>query len=332
MADQKTGVEGAEELAFFEDCEPAVDDFRAAVLDGLARTPKGLPPKFFYDDAGAALFEAITETEEYYITRTEIALLRRIADDIAALVGPGSVVVEPGSGASIKIRTLLDHLVEPAGYVAIDISRGHLLDSVRRIAHTYPALAVGAICADFMQAFDLPPDARTLGRRRLGFFPGSTIGNFAPDSAVGMLTRFRDLIGPGGGLVIGVDLKKDARILNAAYNDAAGITADFNLNLLRRINRELGGDIDLCGFEHIAFYNEAEGRVEMHLKSRRRQTVHVAGRAFGFDEGETIHTENSYKYDRSEFAALAARAGFDAVTAWADDRGLFSIHYLAVPQ
>ena len=315
-------------LAFFKDDAPRVDELREAVLSGLAQPQKSLPPKFFYDEAGAALFEAITRTEEYYLTRTEVALLEAIGPEVAGLAGPRSAVVEPGGAASAKIRVLLDHLVRPAGYIAIDISRAHLIESALRIAEAYPEIAVGAVCADFLDMAGLPGVAGGIGRRRLGFFPGSTIGNFAPDQAVTVLKWFRAIVGTDGALLIGVDAKKDRDVLDAAYNDRAGVTAAFNRNLLHRINRELGADIDTDSFDHVAFFNERLGRIEMHLRSRRAQRVTVDGHVFDFAADETIHTENSYKYDPAEFAELAGRAGLRAARHWTDPARQFSVHYL----
>ncbi len=315
-------------LAFFKDDAPRVDDLRAAVMTGLARPQKSLPPKFFYDEAGAALFEAITDTEEYYLTRTEVRLLQEIGPEIADLTGPQCVVVEPGGAASVKIRILLDHLADPAGYIAIDISRTHLIESAVRIAAAYPDIAVGAICADFAAMGGLPTAADMIGRRRLGFFPGSTIGNFSPDQAVAILEWFKAIVGPDGALLIGADTKKDIAVLDAAYNDKKGVTAAFNRNLLHRINRELHANFDADSFDHVAFFNEHESRIEMHLRSRHAQRVTIDGHDFDFAADETIHTENSYKYDRADFAELAVRAGFRVARHWTDPARLFSIYYL----
>jgi dimethylhistidine N-methyltransferase len=315
-------------LAFFQDDAPRVDDLRAAVLTGLAQPQKALPPKFFYDEAGTALFEAITRTEEYYLTRTEVTLLEAIMPAVADLVGPRSVVVEPGGAAGAKIRVVLDYLTSPAGYIAIDISRTHLIETALRIAESYPDIAVGAVCADFLDMAGLPRAADDIGRRRLGFFPGSTIGNFAPDQAVTILKWFRAIVGADGALLIGVDVKKDRAVLDAAYNDSAGVTAAFNRNLLHRINRELDADIDADSFDHVAFFNERLGRIEMHLRSRCAQRVTVDGHGFDFAADETIHTENSYKYDPADFAELAAGAGLRVAQDWTDPARRFSIHYL----
>lgn len=318
-------------LAFFVDMEPAVADFRDSVVTGLSQSPRRLACKFFYDSAGLALFGKICETPEYYVTRTETALLRRVGPRIAALAGPDASVVEFGAGSDMKIRLLLDALERPAQYVAIDIASGPLRDVALAIAADYPRLRVGAICADFTTLAALPADAiGRAGGGTLGFFPGSTIGNFAPPDAAAFLRQLRAVLGSGGALLIGVDLKKDTARLNAAYNDAAGHTAAFNLNLLRRMARELGAQLDIDGFEHYAFYNEAESRIEMHLRSLRDQEIRVGDHHFELAAGELIHSENSYKYSLDGFRDLAAKAGFDARAAWTDDDDLFSIHYLSV--
>jgi dimethylhistidine N-methyltransferase len=315
-------------LAFFEDNAPAHEDFRAEVIAGLSATPKALPPKLFYDAKGAALFEEITRTPEYYVTRTELALLRSVAPDIAGRAGRDAFVVEPGSGASRKITTLLDALDRPVGYVAIDISRDQLVDSASRIAKAYPNLSVGAICADFLEPLALPDEVTGHDGGRLGFFPGSTIGNFSPAEAAEVLARFRDLVGSDGALLVGADLVKDRETLERAYNDEVGVTADFNRNLLHRMENELDAEVDPEGFEHWAFYNEHESRIEMHLRSLRRQDIVVDGQRFDFEAGETIHTENSHKFDNDGFAELAARGGFTVGASWTDDEGLFSLQYL----
>ena len=311
----------------FHDLAPSQESFRDAVLAGLGRNPKTLPCKFFYDARGSALFEKICELPEYYLTRTEIAILDRFAADIATRLGPHCRLIELGSGASHKVRILLEALDRPAAYVAVDISREQLRRAAARLAADFPKLAVVAVCADYTRSFVLPelpgPDGK-----RVGFFPGSTIGNFEPRQVVAFLSDWAKLLGPGGEMLIGADLKKDPKILNAAYNDKAGINAAFNLNLLTRINRELGGDFDLDRFAHVAFYSEAEGRVELYLKSLAEQTVMAAGQRFRFGAGELIHTENSYKYAIDEFCALAALAGFEPVHSWTDRHQLFSVHYL----
>jgi dimethylhistidine N-methyltransferase len=306
------------------DLAPPQDDFLAAVLDGLGRARKTLPCKFFYDEAGSALFDAICDTPEYYPTRTELGILTAAAGDIADLAGRGGVLVEYGSGSSRKTRLLLDALV-PAVYMPIDISREHMLGACHTLAQDYPALNLMAVCADYTRPLRLPAVARG-GQRRLAFFPGSSIGNFAPLEALRFLKNVAQQLATDDGFLIGVDLKKDPAILNAAYNDAAGVTAAFNLNLLARCNRELGADFDLDAFAHRAFYNEAAGRIEMHIRSKRAQTVDLGGRQFAFAAGETIHTENSYKYASDEFRLLATQAGVLPQQCWTDEEHLFSVH------
>lgn len=320
-------------LAFFIDLEPAVADFRESVITGLSRTPKQLACKFFYDPAGMELFNRICETEEYYVTRTELALLRQIGPEVAALAGPAAAVIEFGSGSDLKIRLLLDALDRPAQYVPIDIAREPLRDATEAIARDYPVMRVGAVCADFTTLDALPAGAvGDSGGKRLGFFPGSTIGNFTRAEAGTFMTLIRRVLGPGGALLIGVDLKKDTARLNAAYNDAAGYTAGFNLNLLHRMVRELGAELDPDGFEHHAFYNETEGRIEMHLRSLRDQVIAIGTDRFALKAGELIHSENSHKYTIDEFAGLARKSGFGPGAVWTDPDRLFSIHYLTVPE
>jgi dimethylhistidine N-methyltransferase len=300
--------------------------FAEEVLQGLAAHPRRLAPKYFYDERGSQLFDAICELPEYYLTRTEMAILESCAEEVAQLAGLGCTLIEFGSGASRKIRLLLETL-RPRHYLGIDISREFLIESARRLAADYPWLEVHAACADFTQEFDVS-DA-TIDGRRLVFFPGSTIGNFEPYEALTFLQRVRRLVGPDGALLIGVDLKKDPRILHNAYNDRQGITAAFNLNLFERLRRELGAELDLDGFRHRAVYNALHGRIEMHLVSRRAQEVRILGRRFGFEAGESVHTENSYKYTVEEFRTLARRAGLRPVRVWCDTGQLFSVHYLS---
>ncbi len=319
-----------ERLAAFYDLEPALEDFGAAVIAGLSAEPKSLPCKFFYDQAGSQIFDRICTLKEYYPTRTEIALLEAKSAEMAGLFGSACHLIEFGSGSSVKIRILLDALDSPAGYTALDISRDHLLESAESLADEYPGVPVAAVCADFTRPFDLPP-LFDRAARRLGFFPGSSIGNFTRIEAGAFLrASHRVLTGPGAGFLIGVDLRKDPAILNAAYNDAAGVTAEFNLNLLTRANRELGADFDLAGFRHHAFYNEDEGRIEMHLISLRAQEVSIGDRCFRFEAGESVHTENSYKYAPEEFQQVARAAGYRAERLWIDENRLFSLHYLLV--
>jgi len=309
----------------FRDEHPTVATLRDEVLLGLAARPRRIAPKFFYDRRGSQLFDAICELPEYYPTRTEMAILESCAGEIAALAGRDCTLIELGSGASKKVRLLLERL-RPRRYLGVDISREFLLESVQRLAGDYPWLEVHAACADFAQDFDLPDDAGTAPR--LAFFPGSTVGNFEPHEARAFLQRIRRLVQPDGALLIGVDLKKDPQVLARAYNDSVGVTAAFNLNLLERLRAELGAELDPRGFRHRAFYDAARGRIEMHLVSRRAQEIRVLGRRFRFEPGETIHTENSYKYSVEEFHALARGAGLRPQRVWLDPRRLFSVHYL----
>lgn len=311
----------------FFDYRPTPADVRAEVLEGLRRPAKRLSPKLFYDQRGSQLFDAITELPEYYPTRTEIGILREYGSEMADLLGRDNVLIELGSGSSLKIQTLLAAL-QPSVYMPVDISKEHLLASAHALAERFPSLSIRAACADYSAPFRLPlePDWTDLA----AFFPGSSIGNFDPDDARLLLGRVADLLGTGGRLLIGVDLPKDPAILDAAYDDAQGVTAAFNLNLLTRINRELDADFDLAAFRHRAFFNTERSRVEMHLVSLVEQQVEVAGESFGFRVGETIHTENSYKYGIDTFHRLAGDAGFVAEKVWTDRQGLFSVHCLRV--
>jgi dimethylhistidine N-methyltransferase len=311
-------------IAFY-DQHPAPQDFFGEVIDGLRRRPRRIAPKFFYDEEGSRLFEAICATPEYYPTRTEKQLLAEHADDIARLMGRGCLLVEPGSGSSDKVRLLLDAL-QPRGYLPLDISKDYLVAAATQLSAEYPWLEVHAACVDFTGPIELPfcpPQAR-----RVAFFPGSSIGNFDPDDAVVFLRNIARMVGRDGGLLIGVDLKKPVEILEAAYNDAQGVTAAFNLNLLARINRELGANFDPRRFTHRAFYNAERGRIEMHLVSTTAQRAQIGREKFVFEKGESIHTENSYKYTVAGFHELAARAGFGPRHVWCDTGDLFSIHYL----
>jgi L-histidine N-alpha-methyltransferase len=298
------------------------EGFRADVLRGLSQSPKTLPSKYLYDHAGSALFDRITQLPEYYPWRCEVALLERARVDLARLVPPRVHIIEYGAGSLRKMRLLLDALREPATYVPLDISTAWIVAAGRQLAAEYPCLRVRPVSADFSRPCEVPLPAGP----RLAFFPGSTIGNFTPGDARVFLSHVRDQIGSGGGLVIGVDLKKDPAILWQAYNDAAGVTAAFNRNVLVRVNREIGGDLNVDEFRHAAPYNVQEGRVEMHLVAQRGSVSQVGGRSFAFRQGESIHTENSYKYTLDEFRLLAQSTGFHAVECWSDDR--FSVHYL----
>ena len=314
-------------LVAFEDFNPQTEDFRAAVLAGLAGEQKTLPCKFFYDERGSQLFDEICGLEEYYPTRTEIRILEDRLGEIAELVGRGAHLVELGSGASVKIRTLLRALPDLAQYTAVDISREFLLRSAEMLAVDFPNIDVAAICADYTRQFAIPDTVNRRSSRNVAFFPGSTIGNFTREEAGAFLARLNRIMGTGSGLLIGIDLKKDPDILHAAYNDAKGVTAAFNLNLLTRINRELDADFAVDAFEHAAVYDEDAGRVEMRLVSTVAQTVSIDGRAFEFAENEYIHTENSHKYSIPEFRGLCGDAGYDAIASWTDPESLFSVHY-----
>lgn len=305
---------------------PEADGFRSDVLAGLTLQQKRLPSKYFYDVEGAKLFTWICQLPEYYITRTEMAILRQTAAAIARLVPRHAVVVEFGSGSSRKIEILLDQLDRPAAYVPIDVSSSCLKLAAGVLGPRYPRLSINPVHADFTQLLEFK-DSLPAGPR-LGFFPGSTIGNFDPVEAATLLRRFASLLGPGSQLVVGVDVKKDVRRLHAAYNDAAGVTAAFNLNVLQRANRELGANFSVDHFVHRAPYNRASGRIEMHLVSQRTQMVDVGDEHFSFRRGESIHTENSYKYDIDEFIGLAEGAGFDVQKTWTDRRRSFSVHLL----
>jgi dimethylhistidine N-methyltransferase len=308
--------------------EPAEGEspFARDVIAGLSARPKRLPPKYFYDQAGARLFEQITELPEYYPTRCELAILRERAGEIARFFPEGSALVEFGSGSSKKVRIVLAAAPTIAAYVPVDISSEMLVQEAEELRRDYPHLKVLPVEADFTQPFALPSEVA--GTSHTGFFPGSTIGNFEPHEACAFLRHAGRMLGPGACLIIGVDLVKDPNVLNAAYDDAAGVTAKFNLNLLTRINRELDGNFDLATFSHHAFYNSERHRIEMHLASNKRQRVRVTGRTFDFRAGETIHTENSYKYTLESFAALARGSGWTPVSVWTDAGGNFSIHAL----
>ena len=312
------------------DLSPARDDFRGQVLHGLSQSRKQLPCKFFYDRTGSELFDRICDLPEYYLTRTELGILESHVREMAEIIGERCLLVEYGSGSSLKTRLLLEHLCDPAGYVPLDISREHLLGAAAKLSSLFPALPVLPVCADYTRAFDLP---RVEGAARtVVYFPGSTIGNFDPHEAGAFLRAAADRCGPGGGLLIGVDLKKDPAVLHAAYNDSAGVTAAFNLNILARINRELDGNFDLARFAHYAFYNPRLGRIEMHLVSRDDQTVSAADHRFVFREGETIFTESSYKYTPDEFQSLAGSSGWTVEKVWTDASRAFSVQYLTVRQ
>ncbi len=301
---------------------------RDEVLAGLGRTPRTLPPKLFYDARGAALFDAITRLDEYYLTRTELAILRRNAATIAASIGAGSVLLEYGSGEAEKVRIILDRMrgdAAPAAYVPIDVSGAQLERVAEELRDRYPEIPIIPIAADYTSLDGLPLPRELRSARRVAFFPGSTIGNLHPEEARDFLERMAADCGPGGAIILGVDLRKDPEILHAAYNDSEGLTAEFNLNILVHLNRELGATFDPDSFRHYAYYNPVAGRIEMHLVSLRRQLVSVAGHCIAFERGETIWTESSYKYTIPGLAALAAEAGLIVEERWTDPDELFVV-------
>ncbi|BBK29871.1 dimethylhistidine N-methyltransferase [Stella humosa] len=310
------------------DLEPSTEEFRQAVIDGLSGQPKTLPCKFFYDAEGSRLFDAICELPEYYPTRTELGILSRNAPAMAAAIGPDARIVEFGSGAGVKIRLLLAALERPAAYVPVDICREHMMAAADGLAADFPDLRIAPVCADYTRPFALPsiPGADT--GVTVGFFPGSTIGNFSPAEATAFLARARRLLGRGSMMLVGADVPKDAGVLEAAYDDAAGVTAAFNRNLLVRMQRELGAELDIELFRHEARWCPRNRRVEMHLVSLSRQEIRLGDRVFAFDRGESIHTENSYKYSVPEFRALAGRSGWLPAQTWTDAAGLFAVHLL----
>jgi dimethylhistidine N-methyltransferase len=307
----------------------AKETFRDEVLAGLSKSPRRLPYKFFYDEHGAQLFQQICELPEYYITRTELKILRLHGAEIAAALGPQIELIGLGTGAGTKTRILLEELREPHVYVPIDISKEQLERSATRFRKMFPSLQILPVAADYLEPFDLPLP-RHLSSRSVVYFPGSTIGNFEPNAAGEFLARLVDLAGDGGGLLIGVDLQKDRHVIEAAYNDSAGVTAKFNKNLLGRINRELGADFNLAHWQHYAVYNPAEGRIEIYLLSETDQTVKIGNRAFQFRAGEKILTEYSYKHTIGGFITLARQAGFHFEQVWTDDAHWFGVFYFTV--
>ncbi|HEX3146924.1 MAG TPA: L-histidine N(alpha)-methyltransferase [Gemmataceae bacterium] len=303
--------------------------FRADVLAGLAGPTKTLPCKYLYDDRGSGLFDQICDLPEYYPTRTELSILRRDVGAMAAALGEDCLVIEYGSGSGMKTPLLLERLHHPAGYVPVEISRDHLYESASSIARRFPHLDVLPVWADFTAEFEVPNSKRT-PRRSAVFFPGSTIGNFGPSEAVRLMEGVAQRCGTGGAFLVGVDLRKSEAILEPAYDDAAGVTAAFNKNLLVRINRELRGDFDVSQFDHRAVFNEKQSRIEMHLVSRKRQAVRIDGTRIWFAAGESICTEHSYKYTLDAFRDLAHTAGLTVRKVWTDDAGWFSVQYLEV--
>jgi dimethylhistidine N-methyltransferase len=310
------------------DLHPPIDDFRAEALTGLMKQQKTISPKFLYDKSGAELFDAICTLDEYYLTRTEMAILQTYAHDIADLISD-SVLIEFGSGSSQKIRILLDAIPCLQTYIALDISKQHLQESCLNLAEAYPLLETIAVCTDYTQPIDFPNIPSIDKKRKVGFFPGSSIGNLEPEAAIEFLKQTGQLLGPRGGLLIGVDLKKDRTILEPAYDDRQGISAAFALNLLTRMNRELGTDFNVDAFTYRAFYNPV-GRIEMYIVSLIDQVVHLDGVGIPFWKGETLRTEYSYKYSLEEFRDLARAAGLQPNQVWTDPEQLFSVHYLSV--
>lgn len=303
--------------------------FARDVLDGLSQQPKRLAPKYFYDLAGSALFEQITQLPEYYPTRTELDILRARSKDLKSIIPRGAALVEFGAGATTKVRLLLESS-EFAAYVPVDISGDFLNEQAAELRRDFPSLKVYPVTADFTAPFKLPEEVAAMSK--VGFFPGSTLGNFEPHEASRFLRTAREILGAGAEMILGIDLEKNERILHAAYNDAAGVTGRFNMNVLARINAELGGNFDLEGFTHRAIYNRERHRIEMHLISRKSQTVRVMGRSFNFRTGESIHTESSYKYSLERFTALAQGAGWTPKASWTDADQMFSVHALVATE
>jgi dimethylhistidine N-methyltransferase len=307
-----------------KDEKSVFEDFEKDVLQGLKESQKTISSKYFYDERGSELFEEISNLDEYYLTDAEVEILKSHSDEISEAVGPNSLIIEFGSGSSTKTRLLLEKLEEIAGYIPVDISRDFLFEEAEKLREEFPKLNITPLAADYTKPFELGVNGHA--SRRVIFFPGSTIGNFTPGQAKEFLFQSADLLGKGDGLLIGVDLKKDREILEKAYNDSEGITAEFNKNLLKRINRELGGNFNLETFQHRAFYNDDKGRIEMYLVSLENQTVSVAGEEIDFKKGEMIHTENSYKYTVDEFEDLIS-ARYLLKSTWLDSEEQFSLHY-----
>lgn len=303
------------------------DALTSGVLEAMRKHPRQLSSMWFYDELGSFLFDSICELPEYYLTRTELQIMRTHAAEMAHHIGPDAALIEFGSGTSTKTRQLLDHLEAPAAYVPVDIARDHLLEAASAIARDYSMLRVIPVCADFSQPFDLPAHVMS-ARKRVVYFPGSTLGNFENTQAHDLLVRMRQIIGAGGAVLIGIDLKKDPRILERAYNDRAGVTAEFNVNALRHMNRELGTDFDLDAFEHLAVWVEEQSRIEMHLVSKREQVVHVGDESVRIARGEHLCTEYCHKYTLESFANLAAGAGLAVTRVWMDPMKQFSVQLL----
>lgn len=321
---------GLAALTTANDSAPELADDRTVILRGLMAAQKRISPKYFYDQRGSELFDDICRLPEYYPTRTELKLMDAHLEQVAKLVGPQAAVIEFGAGSNLKVRRLLDHLIDPAAYVPVEISADYLVEQSKDLARDYPNVHVQPVFADFTQPFELPEHPVTPARN-LVFFPGSTIGNFTRPDALALLKVMKLEAKSGGALLIGVDLRKNRRTVEAAYNDSQGVTAEFNLNVLRRLNRELDADFDLKSFKHLAVYDADEGRIEMRLVSRLAQQVTVSGQPISFAANEFIITEYSHKYSLEEFRGLAASAGFTPGESWMDEDRLFSVHYMTVP-
>ncbi len=318
-------VDSSSQRYQFFDQHPEITNFRSDVIQGLSAAEPYISPKYFYDETGSRLFEEICNSKEYYPTRTEVGIIRDNIDDIVDKLGKDCLLIEPGSGDSYKVRLLLDAL-RPIAYLPIDISKLYLQGEAQKLAAEFTWLNVHAICADFTGKLELPYHVNSTNK--VAFFPGSTIGNFAPEQAVSVLKEMNAMVGGNGGLLIGVDLQKESSILNAAYNDESGFTEKFNKNLLVRINRELCANFELDQFQHYAFYNEQQFRIEMHLISLRDQQVTIDDKIFHFKKDQFILTEYSHKYSIDSFQALAEQAGFKRKKSWVDKNQLFSLHYL----
>ena len=316
--------EAVEELI---DLEPSNGNILTEVLVGLSKSQKTIPAKYLYDEKGSEIFEVICRLPEYYLTRAENEILQKYSSEISELIGEGPVIIEPGSGSGEKVRGLIEKIKGAITYVPIEISKNILLRMTSELHERFPDLRVIPICADFTLGMDFPLSIDAYAGKKVVFFPGSTIGNFDPEDALAFLKSVTKLIGPNGGLLIGVDLKKNKSVYELAYDDPQGVTAAFNLNLLERLNREVNASFDLINFDHHACYNEVLGRVEMHLRSRVSQLVKVNESIFRFREGETIHTENSYKYTVEEFCELCAKANLKLVKNWKDSNNLFCTYY-----
>lgn len=312
---------------YLHDFKPDLGDMKLDIMAGLKAEEKYLHPKYFYDETGSKLFDQITNLPEYYIKRAELEILNSWGEEIAELAGNNCLLIEYGSGTSEKIRTLLN-TIKPQTYLPLDISKEHLFESANLLSTEFPWLTIHATCVDYSKDIELPVQVEKPNVKNLGFFPGSSIGNFSPDDAVKFLTRARKTLGDSGALLIGVDLKKSQPLLHAAYNDTAGITAAFNLNILHHINNQLDGNIDISKFQHVAEYNDSAGRIEMYLKSTDEQESSIAEETISFKEGERIHTENSYKYHIDEFSSLVQLANFKVERVWTDTNELFAVYYL----